>query len=105
MDHRYIDEHSVAERFIGNTLPQADRVEFEAHIVDCQECMDRLLLAGMFHARNGRPNTQNPLPLRARFVAQFKPWQLVLLLAAAAIFLLAIPTAYFLWELHASVKR
>ncbi len=105
MDHRYIDEHSVAERFIGNTLPKGDRTEFEAHIVDCQECMDRLLLAGMFHARNGHPNSQKPLPLRARFVAQFKPWQLVILLAAAAVFLLAIPTAYFLWELHASINR
>jgi|SRR5580704_8552532 hypothetical protein len=100
MDHRYIDEHSVAERYIENTLPKEDRTEFETHIVDCQECLDRLLLAGMFHARNGHPNSLKPLPLQARFVAQFKPWQLVILLAAGAVLLLAIPTAYFLWELH-----
>ncbi len=105
MDHRYIDEHFVAERYIGNTLPKKDCAEFEAHIVDCQECMDRLLLAGMFHARNGHPNAPQPLPLRARFVAQFKPWQLMIMLAAAAVSLLAIPTAYFLWELHASTRR
>jgi hypothetical protein len=105
MDHRYIDEHSVAERYIENTLSKEDCTEFEAHIVDCQECLDRLLLAGMFHARNGHPNPPKPLPFRARFVAQFKPWQLVILLAAAAVFLLAIPTAYFLWELHAAAKR
>jgi hypothetical protein len=100
MDHRYIDERSVAERSLENTLPKEDCAKFEAHIVDCQECMDRMLLAGMFHARNGHPKSQNPLPLQARFVAQFKPWQLVILLAASALLLLAIPTAYFLWQLH-----
>lgn len=101
MDHHYIDEHAVAERYLENTLSPEDRVEFEAHFVDCQECMDRLLLAGMFHAREGQCK---PLPLRARFVAQFEPWQLIIMLAVAAVLLLAIPTAYFLLELHASAK-
>lgn len=53
MDHHYIDEHAVAERYLGNTLALEDREAFERHLVDCQECADRLLLAGMFHARLG----------------------------------------------------
>jgi hypothetical protein len=53
MDHHYIDEHAVAERYLGNTLALEDREAFERHLVDCQECTDRLLLAGMFHARLG----------------------------------------------------
>jgi hypothetical protein len=102
MDHHYIDEHSVAEHYLGNTLPREDRVAFEAHFADCQECMDRLLLAGIFHAHDSRPK---PLLLPARFVAQFEPWQLVIMLVAAAVLLLAIPTAYFLWELHAAARK
>ena len=95
MDHRQIDETSVAERYLNHALRPEDRSAFEAHLVDCPECTDRLMLAGMFHARNGVAP-----PLRARFVAQFKPWQLTLMFVAAAILLLALPTAYFLWQLH-----
>jgi hypothetical protein len=32
-------------------------------------------------------------------VAQFQPWQLVVIFAVAALLLLALPTAYFFWEL------
>ncbi len=113
MDHRFIDEHSVADRYLDHKLPKQMRAAFEAHVVDCQECADRLLLAEMFHARNSlvpgelaRPLPQTPparadqgLPLRARFVAQFRPWQLVVLFAVTALLLLALPTAYFFWEI------
>src|SRR5579863_5672020 len=51
MDHRYIDEHSVAARYIDNALTVTERAAFEAHLVDCQDCTDRILLAGMFHAQ------------------------------------------------------
>jgi len=91
MDHRYIDEHSVAQRYIDQALKPEERAEFEAHLVDCQECTDRLLLAGMF---------QEPRPLRARVAAKLKPWQLVVIFAIAALLLLAIPTVLLpLWQL------
>ena len=100
MDHRYIDEQSVAERYLSHALRPEERAAFEAHFVDCTECMDRLMLAEMFHARNGNRELPAGVPFRARFVAQFTPWQLTMMLLGAAIFLLAIPTAYFLWQLH-----
>lgn len=53
MDHQYIDANAVAERYLGNRLRLKEREDFERHLVDCQECIDRLLLAGMFHARSG----------------------------------------------------
>jgi hypothetical protein len=107
MDHLYIDDNSVAERYLEHRLPPQERAAFEVHFVDCQECRDRLLLAEMFQARNGAMPKQEPppvskaeVPLRARFVAQFKPWQLVVMFVAAALLLLAIPTAYFFWVLE-----
>lgn len=98
MDHRYIDEHSVAERYVGHALTPAERAAFEAHLVDCQECTDRVLLAGMFHLRG--PDHRPPrLPLRARIAADLQPWQLLMIFAVAALILLAIPALLIsIWQ-------
>ena len=107
MDHRYIDEHSVAGRYLDHELTAQERAEFETHLVDCQECADRVLLAEMFHSRNGRTPTgpaqqekeaEAPEPLlRVRFVSQFSPWQLFWMLASAALLLVLVPSLLLLW--------
>jgi anti-sigma factor RsiW len=75
MDHRYIDEQQVAERYVKHTLGAAERAAFEAHLVDCQECADRLLLAEMFHARNGAIKAARvaAFQLRAREIIDVRP--------------------------------
>jgi anti-sigma factor RsiW len=109
MDHRYIDEHSVAGRYLDHKLTAAQRAEFEAHLVDCQECADRVLLAEMFHSRNGNnavdPSRQAraaeppeaPPPMRVRFVSLLTPWQLFLILAGAAMLLVLVTSGLLLW--------
>lgn len=115
MDHGYIDDNSIAERYLRHALPAPERRNFEQHLVDCQECSDRLLLAEMFLSRNGSahgrsvplpieqptsaakigPSQPLPaaiLPLRARIAAALSPWQLFLLFVITAVLLLAIPT-------------
>jgi hypothetical protein len=104
MDHRCIDEFSVAERYVENALQPEERLAFEAHLVDCQECMDRFLLAGMFHARagNGIPKAEAPCPeepkpaaeppIRTGLVVRLSLGQVLLLCALAVVLLLAIPT-------------
>jgi len=164
MNHRYIDETSVAQRYLEHRLAPDEQAEFEAHLLGrngpggdgkgCDECADRLLLAQIFldkqklqteepmgwtgsrrekvengsargertpKRRNGAgaatysffpepfipiPDDRLPmseevdaLPWTARFVAQFKPWQLALILLVGAALLLLTPTAYYLWEL------
>ncbi len=86
MDHRYIDEHSVAERYVAKTLSPEDRAQFEAHLVDCQECTDRVLLAEMFDAKE-----PDPLPLRAQIATRVKPWQMAVILAITVLLLAAVP--------------
>lgn len=101
MKHGQIDDDLVVERYLKHALPPEARAAFEAHLVDCQECTDRLLLAQMFDTRNGfsRTATQpEPLPFRARFAASLSPWQLLLIFVIAAALLLAIPTLAFLWR-------
>ncbi len=95
MDHRYIDTHSVAGRYLDHELSADQRAEFEAHLVDCQECTDRVLLAEMFHLRNGR-RTAEP-PMTVRFVGRFTPWQLFWILAGTSILLVLVPSLLLLW--------
>jgi hypothetical protein len=100
MDHRYIDENGVAQRYLEHTLAPDEQEAFEAHVVDCEECADRLLLAQIFLERRAADATPSaPVPKRAEFVAGLSPWRLLLLATVAALLLLAVPTAYFLLEL------
>ena len=94
MDHAYIDAHSVAERYLNQALSPEDLRAFEEHIVDCQECADRLLLAEMFHARNGHKHKPDK-EMVARVVL-YKPGRVIVILIAAG---LAIPVAYLLWTI------
>jgi hypothetical protein len=91
MDHGYIDQHSLAERYLENALSPQERAAFESHLVDCQECTDRLLLAGMFHAR--QVNEIQPGPA-AKLILRLKPWHGAALVITGLLLLallLAIP--------------
>ncbi|HXP84685.1 MAG TPA: zf-HC2 domain-containing protein [Bryobacteraceae bacterium] len=107
MDHAFIDRYAVADRYVKRTLPADERAAFEAHLVDCQECADRVLLATML--RDGKakpirvetpPRPAEPPPAKGSSVSSAQLWKLALLFAAGAAALLAIPTAVFLWQLH-----
>lgn len=110
MNHQYIDQHDIAGQYLRKELAEPDRDAFQAHLVDCPECADRVLLAEMFHAKPAAdPNvipvpgftmTQPELPLRARIVAHLSPWQLALLLLCAVAVLLAAFGALYWWELQ-----
>jgi anti-sigma factor RsiW len=40
MDHDYIEAHDVSSRYVTGRLPDGEEREFEAHLVDCQRCID-----------------------------------------------------------------
>lgn len=42
MDHKYIDEFDIVERYLARRLAEAETAEFEEHFVDCLECVGRL---------------------------------------------------------------
>jgi anti-sigma factor RsiW len=109
MDHDFIDRYAVADRYVKRTLPAAERAEFEAHLVDCQECADRVLLAAMLRDGQGQPvrvetppHPEEPQATIAQplSITVGQLWKYGLVLAAAAAALLAIPTAVFLWQLR-----
>jgi len=44
MDHAYIEEHDVIRRYLVDRLGADERTRFEAHYVDCDQCLERLEL-------------------------------------------------------------
>ncbi|HEV8578378.1 MAG TPA: hypothetical protein VGX68_04790 [Thermoanaerobaculia bacterium] len=45
MEHSYIEEQQVADRYMMGTLPADEAERFEEHYLSCTECLDRLELA------------------------------------------------------------
>lgn len=45
MDHTYIDDHQIAERYLMGRLDPEEREAFEEHTMVCAECLERLELA------------------------------------------------------------
>jgi len=113
MNHQYIDQHDIAGQYLRKELAEADRDAFQKHLVDCEECADRVLLAEMFQAKEGASAvdpqvvpmpgftmTEPKLPMRARIVAYLKPWQIAVLLLSGVALLLAVVGALYWWELQ-----
>jgi hypothetical protein len=42
MDHAYIEEQQIAERYVMGKLPEAEAALFEEHYLSCPDCLDRL---------------------------------------------------------------
>ena len=45
MDHSYIEDRQIVDRYLMRQLPDEEAVRFEDHYVHCQECLDQLELA------------------------------------------------------------
>jgi hypothetical protein len=50
MEHSYIEEHNIADRYLSGKLSAQERMRFEEHFVDCMQCLDRLETTDDFRA-------------------------------------------------------
>ena len=114
MDHAYIEDQRVAERYLLKDLTDTDRVQFEAHFPDCAECLDRLALAELFRtAKNGAAAPLPPPPSVAPEAEmpsvpaprQIRPVPALLWVGLAAFVLLAIPSSLFLAAIRESREQ
>lgn len=99
MDHPYIEEHKIAERFVNGELAQQERESFEHHYVDCDECMDRVALAQIFRIEGRKPMPKKPNGI-FHFLAGFTPRQQTLIFVASTLALLLMPVAAVTWMDH-----
>ncbi len=72
MEHSYIEEHSLIERYHGGRLPTEVEARFEEHFVDCAQCMEQLEAARGFE-RGLKAMVTEDLA-RARAVGMFAWW-------------------------------
>ena len=48
MDHNYIEQFDLIDRYLMGRLPSEESARFEEHFIDCPECIDRLKTTGDF---------------------------------------------------------
>jgi hypothetical protein len=76
MNHDYIIEFNVIDQYVLGTLAADQAEEFEAHFVDCPECVDQLNMARSFiHDLKGLA-VQETLLSEHRRAPQTRRWQL-----------------------------
>ena len=94
IDHAYIEERDVAQRFVNGKLRQTEREAFERHYVDCQECMDRIALARIVRA--GERQKKGTIAIFS-ILATFTPRQQGLIFAASTLALVLMPVFAVNW--------
>lgn len=94
MDHPYIDEQQVAERYLMGQLPPDEAALFEEHSLGCPDCLERLEVAETLRHGLRQVATEEvtgavvaaQAGLLARLVrSRSAPWMVALLLLAAVL--------------------
>jgi anti-sigma factor RsiW len=107
MEHSYIEDHHIADRYLSGKLSIEERVRFEEHFVDCPECLDRLQTIDNFSAGLRTVAVEEATRLRAYLsVGQAGVLARIALLVrrrqgpllAVAILLIALPMALLIPE-------
>jgi hypothetical protein len=107
MEHSYIEDHHIADRYLSGKLSIKERMRFEEHFVDCAECLDRLQTIDDFCAGLRTVAAEEATRLRAHLsVGQAGVLARVALLVrrrqgpllAVAILLIALPMALLIPE-------
>jgi anti-sigma factor RsiW len=107
MEHSYIEDHHIADRYLSGKLSIEERMRFEEHFVDCAECLDRLRTIDDFRAGLRTVAAEEAARLRAYLsVGQAGVLARIALLVrrrqgpmlAVAILLIALPMALLIPE-------
>jgi hypothetical protein len=65
MEHSYIEDHHIADRYLSGKLSVDERIRFEEHFVGCAECLDRLQTIDDFRAGLRTVAVEEAMRLRA----------------------------------------
>src|SRR5215813_6343222 len=114
MEHSYIEDNHIADRYLSGKLSIEERAPFEEHFVDCAECLDRLQTIDDFRAGLRTVAAEEAMRLRAflsvgqagvlaRMARLVRRRQATLL--AAVILLIALPIALLIMELRSARRE
>lgn len=94
MDHAYIKEHSIVERYEMRQLSSAESALFEDHFVDCPECQGHLQTAQDFRKALQAANSKGRLSMESKPAAGTFMWRPAFLVAASCAALLILSTVF-----------
>jgi hypothetical protein len=105
MDHHYIEEHNIPDRYLQGKLSSAERTRFEEHFIDCAECLDRLEMTEDFRRTLRTVAAEQAMQSRVYARTGLLAWLTGLsgmrqaaLLAASILLLVALPSALLITE-------
>lgn len=98
MNHERITKLNLIDQYVLGQLAEHEAEEFEAHFVDCAECIEQLKISRSFIdelktssvAANVRSIDDRPIPRPSWLMGQFKPVRL----AAAAALIIAVVAGF-----------
>jgi hypothetical protein len=106
MEHSFIEQTDVIDRYVRGTMPPAERFEFEEHFLDCQECLEQLEIARSL--REGikvcaaRPTVRAATRTR---VSRWFSWRPAAAAALAVLLISAIPSVVWYRSLNGALER
>lgn len=107
MDHNYIEEYNIADRYLLGKLPAEEQARFEEHFIDCPKCLDRLETTEDF--RRGLQTVVAEEAARASSYLQVgflawlirrRRWQQATLLLTSILLLAVLPSLLFLLRIR-----
>ncbi len=82
MDHEYIEQHQIVDRYVLGKLSSEEVEHFEEHYLSCQACIDQVELAERFQAGVRRAASEDVVVLKAAqqlglmaWLAGLGPWR------------------------------
>lgn len=104
VDHRYIEENNLIERYVLGRLPTEEQVRFEEHFADCEACIAELELADDLGTAlrtvvaEDAHRTMGVMAVLARWLQGGRTPALRSVMAAALVAGLLLPTLWLLRE-------
>ncbi len=105
MDHDYIEESNIIDRFLMGKLSEDDSEDFQDHTMSCQRCLDDLAYAERLHRgikrvyENDAARASAPLMLLAAWLGGLNPAKRGLL-ALAVVLAAAGPALLVGWRIQ-----
>lgn len=100
MEHKYIENNHIADRYVMGKLAEVERDEFEQHFIGCSHCVQMLQEVQIVRRalEIAGPDTSSGFDLRARLSALIRPFTPLQVLTATAAFLVltALPILFLL---------
>jgi hypothetical protein len=106
MDHHYIEEQNIPDRYLLGKLPSEERARFEEHFIGCRECLVRLETTEDFRGALRAAAVEDVtrgcaragLLARILRIARLNNARRAALLLGAILLLTALPTALWINE-------